>query len=57
MKPFEQTLIHVDPYGKAVSIKANSRSIREAIASLRSGGALGVFPAGEVAHIDVQKRK
>lgn len=51
------TLIHVDPYGKSESIKANSRSIREAIAWLRSGGALGVFPAGEVAHIDLLKRE
>jgi acyltransferase-like protein len=51
------TLIHVDPYGKSESIKANSRSIREAIAWLRSGGALGVFPAGEVAHIDFRKRE
>ena len=50
------TLILVDPYGKSGSIKLNTRPIREAIAWLRKGGALGVFPAGEVAHIDWRKR-
>ena len=49
-------LIPVDPYGKFDSVRVNTRSIREAIAWLQNGGALGVFPAGEVAHIDCRKR-
>ncbi|HWO01827.1 MAG TPA: GNAT family N-acyltransferase [Blastocatellia bacterium] len=51
------TLIPVDPYGRQESIKANSRSIRKAVDWVRSGGALGVFPAGEVAHIHLRKRE
>jgi len=50
------TLIPVDPYGRSDSIRANTRPLREAIAWLQNGGALGVFPAGEVAHIDCRKR-
>jgi len=51
------TLIPVDPYGRSDSIRANRRPIREAIAWLKNGGALGVFPAGEVSHIDFQTRQ
>lgn len=49
------TLIPVDPYGKFDSIRANTRPVREAIAWLRNGGVLGVFPAGEVAHINFRE--
>ena len=51
------TLFWVDSYGKSDSIRANTRPVREAIAWLRTGGALGVFPAGEVAHINFRKRE
>jgi putative hemolysin len=51
------TLIHVDPYGKSDSIQANSRSVREAIEWVRNGGALGIFPAGEISHINLRKRE
>lgn len=46
------TLIPVDPYGKSDSIRANRRPIREAIGWVKNRGALGIFPAGEVAHIN-----
>lgn len=51
------TLIPVDPYGRSDSTRANLRPAREAIAWLQKGGALGVFPAGEVAHIDFRLRE
>src|SRR5215510_6938548 len=51
------TIIPVDPYGKADSTKGNIRPVREAIAWLKNGGALGVFPAGDVAHIEFRHRE
>jgi putative hemolysin len=43
-------LIFVDPFGGREAALKNLRGLREAIAWLRQGGLLGVFPAGEVAH-------
>jgi putative hemolysin len=34
----------------------NRRGLREALRWLENGGALGVFPAGEVAHLDMRRR-
>jgi putative hemolysin len=42
--------IFVDPFGTTESAYASSRGLREAIGWLRSGGALAMFPAGEVSH-------
>jgi putative hemolysin len=42
--------IFVDPFGTTESAYASSRGLREAIEWLKSGGALAVFPAGEVSH-------
>lgn len=47
--------IFVDPFGRASSAKVNMKPLKETMAWLRSGGALGVFPAGEVSHIDFRK--
>ena len=43
--------IFVDPFQTGLgSIDVNRRAIREALAWLRNGGMLAVFPAGEVSH-------
>jgi len=42
-------LIGVDPFGRASSARRNVLPLREALAWVRGGGLLVVFPAGEVA--------
>lgn len=49
-------LIFVDPFGGREASRKNLRGLREALAWLRQGNLLGVFPAGEVAHWDLKKR-
>jgi putative hemolysin len=44
--------IFVNPFGAKQAVGENAHALREASAWLRSGGALVVFPAGEVAHFD-----
>ena len=43
-------LIQVNPFGGAQATRANLASMKDALAFLRQGGALAVFPSGEVAH-------
>lgn len=47
--------IFVDPFGSETSARANIRGMRNAISHVEQGGALGIFPAGEVAHFDFVK--
>jgi putative hemolysin len=42
--------IFVDPFQTDRSIESNRKPLREALAWLRQGGMLAIFPAGEVAH-------
>ncbi|MFQ3591198.1 MAG: glycerol acyltransferase, partial [Chloracidobacterium sp.] len=42
--------ILVDPFERTASQKANIRPLRAALRLLARGGAVGIFPAGEVAH-------
>lgn len=49
-------IIQVDPFGTGASAKKNIAPLKEAIKVLRSGGMLGVFPAGEVSTLDLRKR-
>jgi putative hemolysin len=46
------SVIPVDPFGKASSKKNNLKGLKQAARWLKKGGALLVFPAGEVAHFD-----
>jgi len=48
--------ILVDPYGRRTSVRSNSAPLLEAVRWLRSGGALVVFPAGEVSYVDWRRR-
>ncbi len=55
-----QHCIFVDPFqGEAApgakNIEVNRRAVREALAWLRRGGMLAVFPAGEVSHLQFPK--
>ena len=42
--------VFVDPFGGAAAAGSNIRPLKECLQVLRSGGLLGIFPAGEVAH-------
>ncbi len=48
--------IFVDPFGGESAQRANIRPLKESLQWLRNGGALGVFPAGEVAHGSLHTR-
>ena len=50
-----ESLIPVDPFGGESAIASNIRGLKAAIQWLRKGGVLAVFPAGEVAHVDVHR--
>jgi len=46
----EDQCIFVDPFKGPGSAAVNSRGLRRAIAWLKSGGMVAIFPAGEVSH-------
>jgi putative hemolysin len=50
----QELCFFVDPFETAASNPANRRPVREALAWLRSGGLLVVFPAGEVSQWNVR---
>lgn len=50
-----KSLIPVDPFGTQAAATSNVRGLKAAIAWVRKGGALAVFPAGEVAHVDMSQ--
>ena len=47
--------IFVDPFQTSLSAEKNVKALKQAIAWLREGGALAVFPAGEVSQLQVHK--
>jgi putative hemolysin len=48
--------IFVDPFGGADASRANRKGLKNAIAWLKGGGLLAVFPAGEVSHLNLKER-
>ena len=50
-----KSLIPVDPFGTRASAASNVRGLKAAIEWVRTGGVLAVFPAGEVAHVDMHQ--
>ena len=48
----EERCIFIDPFDRPENRAANGRALREAIAFVRRGGMLLVFPSGEVSHFD-----
>mgnify|MGYP003870219821 CR=1 FL=1 len=51
-----ECMIFVDPFGGPNAARRNVRPLRDATAWLMGGHALGVFPAGEVARLDLRER-
>src|SRR5262245_44768629 len=52
----QDLLIPVDPFKSATARQANISGMKAAIRWLRRRGALIVFPAGEVSHLDLRQR-
>lgn len=52
---FRDMIIPVDPFKRKDSVKTNIRPLKEAIQWVRDGGALVIFPAGEVSHINITR--
>lgn len=50
-----KSLIPVDPFGTQASATSNVRGLKAAMEWVRKGGALAVFPAGEVAHLHMNQ--
>ncbi len=46
----------VDPFGGPDAARRNIASMKEATQWVANGGALGVFPAGEVSHLKLRQR-
>ena len=47
--------IFVDPFGGPASVHSNRKGLKESIAWLERGGLLAIFPAGEVAHLNLKE--
>ncbi len=50
-----ESMIFVDPFDREESARVNLKPLKESVRWLKSGGVLGVFPAGEVSHIDLRR--
>jgi putative hemolysin len=50
-------LFLVDPFARKDSVRRNIRSLKKAVEWVRNGGMLITFPAGEVSHLTLRKRK
>lgn len=48
-------VIPVDPFGKPDTRRANATGLRAALRWVEQGGALLIFPAGEVAHLSLRR--
>jgi putative hemolysin len=51
----QQYCIFIDPLRSSHAAQGNRRGLREALEWLERGGALGIFPAGEVSHWQLQQ--
>jgi putative hemolysin len=49
--------IFVDPFENETSAASNVSGLRQSVRHLREGGVLAVFPAGEVASVDLRRRQ
>lgn len=49
-------MIHVNPFAGGAAARQNHAPLRQALAWLKGGGALLVFPAGAVSHLHVRAR-
>jgi putative hemolysin len=49
----QKHMILVDPFGGPEAAARNTSPVRQSIRWLKKGGVLGLFPSGEVAHLDL----
>ena len=54
VRELRELLLLVDPYARSASTHNNLNALKNVLAFVRNGGALGVFPAGDVAHLRFQ---
>lgn len=47
--------IYVDPFGGSESARVNVKPLKESLQWLRQGGMLGIFPSGEVSHLNLKR--
>jgi putative hemolysin len=55
IRELNELFIMVDPFERPGAVRPNFRPLREAINWVQGGQALGIFPAGEVSHLHVNK--
>ena len=48
--------IFVNPFGGGCAVRANQSGMKDSIVWLKQGGMLAVFPAGEVAHLNLREK-
>jgi putative hemolysin len=53
----QKHMILVDPFGGPGATATNMAPVRQSLRWLKRGGVLGMFPAGEVAHLDLARRR
>lgn len=53
-EPLRDRCVFVDPFGDGTSKQSNQRGLRHSLEWLKQGGALAVFPAGEVSHLNLK---
>ena len=51
----EKHCIFVDPFGGPGAVRSNRKGLKESIAWLEGGGLLAIFPAGEVARLNLKE--
>ncbi len=56
MKGIRGSIINVDPFERVDSARSNLKGMREALCYLKSGGCIGIFPAGEVSRFHWKDR-
>ncbi|MEX0778264.1 MAG: GNAT family N-acyltransferase [Balneolales bacterium] len=49
--------LFVDPFGGQESARANLAALKKTISFVKEGGMLGIFPSGEVSHLQIRNRK
>jgi putative hemolysin len=57
LKELDEIFFLVDPFEKKESVRQNLKPIKDAMEWLRGGRSLGIFPAGEVSHLHLNKRR
>lgn len=51
LEPLRPHVLPINPFGGAAAVRANAAAMRDALEHLQGGGALLMFPAGEVSHL------